>query len=267
VVTADGRISRSGGKVVKNVAGYDLCKLYIGSLGTLGIIVEATFKLFPVPQTVDGVELEFASIEEISEFTAEIRRRGLAVTSIDIRRMTQPDSERYVPVSGYICGVSVTGNKAAVDRSMREIRAIAMARQATTFDARNAPAHIEKPPKWALAEEPLTCQASVLPSVVPALVHAFEDEAPGPFLNVDPALGAVTGTWLGATGQAQLVERLRAATRKLGGSLVVRGCSPELKREIDVFGPPPPSFPLMRAIKQQFDPNNVLSPGRFVGRL
>ena len=64
VVTADGRVIRTGGNVVKNVAGYDLTKLYIGSLGTLGVIVEATFKLAPSPATEHEVDLEFASIAD-----------------------------------------------------------------------------------------------------------------------------------------------------------------------------------------------------------
>jgi len=267
VVTADGRMTKAGGRVVKNVAGFDLCKLYIGSFGTLGVIVEATLKVFPVSHTLDSTEFEFTSIEDISEFTTEVRRRGLAVTSIDIRRMMHPDGERYVPTSGYVCSVSITGSEAGVERSMREVRAIMDRSHAVTFDSGKLPKPGDKTPAWALREEPLTCQASVIPSVVPTLVHAFEDEAPGPFLDIAPALGKVTGTWLGATDQPGLVERLRVAATHLGGSLFVRACDPELKRRIDVFGPTPPSFPLMRAIKHQFDPNNVLSPGRFVGRL
>jgi glycolate oxidase FAD binding subunit len=74
-------------------------------------------------------------------------------------------------------------------------------------------------------------------------------------------------TWLGAGPDEGLVRRVRSVTSRLGGTLIVTGCSPELKRRIDVFGDPPPSFDLMRRIKQQFDPNGILSPGRFVGRL
>ena len=74
-------------------------------------------------------------------------------------------------------------------------------------------------------------------------------------------------TWLGAGPDEDRVRRVRAITTRLGGTLVVTGCDPELKRQIDVFGDPPPAFDLMRRVKQQLDPNGILSPGRFVGRL
>src|SRR5258708_768949 len=68
VVLADGRIIHSGGKVVKNVAGYDLMKLFIGSHGSLGIIVEVTFKVLPLPETEQFVEAKCASLEEAEKF-------------------------------------------------------------------------------------------------------------------------------------------------------------------------------------------------------
>ena len=267
VATVDGHLTKAGGKVVKNVAGYDLCKLYIGSLGTLGVIVEATFKLFPIPVAQERVDLEFPSIRDASDFVAALAHSGLAVTSIHASQPMRPAGDRFAPAAGFIAAIRFSGTARAVERSSHHVMALAAEKGIRGFDLEQLPEPGGKMPEWTSREFPLLCQASILPATVPALAYAFEQEAPGPFITADLAGGLVSGEWLGAVDQTKLVERLRAATRKLGGSLVVRGCSPELKREIDVFGQPPPSFPLMRAIKQQFDPNNVLSPGRFVGRL
>jgi glycolate oxidase FAD binding subunit len=267
VVTADGRVTKTGGRVVKNVAGYDLCKLYIGSLGTLGIIVEATFKVTPLPQTNERVELEFNSVKDACDFAAELRSRGLSVWSMDISRPMSAGENSFTPRGSHVLSIELAGSTAAVERSRRETSALAQQAGAMSLDRSRPSKSAYSVPNWASREEPLTCGASVLSTQVPALVDAFDREAPGAFISVMPTLGNVVSTWLGAMDQAALVERLRAATAALGGTLVVRGCSSDLKRALDVFGEPPPSFELMRRIKQQFDPKGILSPGRQVGRL
>jgi glycolate oxidase FAD binding subunit len=113
----------------------------------------------------------------------------------------------------------------------------------------------------------MMCQASVLPTDLPRLVEEVEQVAPGAFLECSPLDGSVSMTWLGAGADEELLHRIRAVTRRLAGTLVVIACDTELKRQIDVFGDPPPAFDLMRRVKQQLDPNGILSPGRSVGRL
>jgi glycolate oxidase FAD binding subunit len=111
------------------------------------------------------------------------------------------------------------------------------------------------------------CQAWVLPTDVPRLVDEVDEVAPGGFFEASPLDGSVSMTWLDAGADEELVHRIRAVTRRLGGTFIVIGCDTVLKRQIDVFGDPPPAFDLMRRVKQQFDPEGILSPGRFVGRL
>src|SRR3990170_2408640 len=111
VITADGRITKAGGRVVKNVAGYDLCKLYIGSLGTLGVIVEATFKLAPLPRERRAALATFATAADACAFAAALRRRGLSVRSITLVRDD----------GGYALALDIAGSPAAVERSWREI--------------------------------------------------------------------------------------------------------------------------------------------------
>ena len=113
----------------------------------------------------------------------------------------------------------------------------------------------------------MTCVASVLPTPSRASSIEVDGTAPGR-LHRRLSARRLRFDDLARRGRdVDLVRRIRAITTRLGGSLVVIGCDPELKRQIDVFGDPPPAFDLMRRVKQQFDPNGILSPGRFVGRL
>ena len=266
VVTADGRITRAGGKVVKNVAGYDLCKLFIGSMGTLGVIVEATFKLAPAPQAEERINIEFTSLTEACDFARELRRRGLSLDQAQIDRPMAITEARPMP-RGYLnLTVRLAGAAAAVERSRREAIELA-AGAGGTLDAKQLPKREGPMPAWTTAGHPLTCEASVLPTLVPRLIDEVDRVAPGAFLEASPLSGLVSITWLGTGPDEERVRQLRAITTRLGGSLIVTGCDIELKRRIDVFGDPPPAFDLMRRVKQQFDPNGVLSPGRFVGRL
>jgi glycolate oxidase FAD binding subunit len=262
VVTGDGRLVRAGGKVVKNVAGYDMCKLFVASMGTLGVIVEATFKVAPYPPAWHDVELAFASIDAGCEFAREINRRSLNLLMIEIESIHRhrPDEKE---MASWLLSVTLAGSEAGVERSRLEIEKLA-----ADFGARPyRPPAGPPPPRQLPSQLPLSVSACVLPSLVPAAVHALKGEFTGARVSADPVSGEVSGDDIDALDQRGLIERARGAIAALGGTLVVRGCSPELKREIDVYGDPPPSFPLMRAVKQQFDPNHVLSPGRFVGRL
>ncbi|MDP2673482.1 MAG: FAD-binding oxidoreductase [Dehalococcoidia bacterium] len=250
VVTAEGRITRAGGRVVKNVAGYDLCKLYIGSLGTLGIIVEATFKLAPMPQAVATVATACESAAEACGLASALQRRGLAVRAISL--MNRPEASGG---SRYAFAVELAGTPAAVDRSRREVAGL------TPLEAlAKMPAH--QPGD----SDSLLCKASVLPSRLPALIHSLE-ALEAPRLLAYPAVGVCYAAWASPLDAESIAGAVRELTSAAGGTLVLERCPLDLKRRTDVFGEPPASFELMRRIKEQFDPRGVLSPGRFVGRL
>jgi len=248
VATADGRIARAGGRVVKNVAGYDMSKLHIGALGTLGVIVEATFKVAPLAAAEGRCSLRMPRVEDACEFAAQVQRAGLSVRALEI--VVEGDESDVT--------VDLAGSPRAVERSEVEVSALASRCGAVPSEGQASfPASLSE---WALV-----CRFGVLPTHVPELVEALRNRDPKPRIAVWPTAGLAFAAWDGADEESRLVREV--ATMVRGGTMVVERCSPETKRQIDVFGDPPASFPLMRAIKQQFDPNGILSPGLFVGKL
>lgn len=261
VVTADGRITRCGGKVVKNVAGYDLCKLYIGSLGTLGVIVEATFKVLPLPLAEGMMNLGFESPAGACALAGEVARRGLAARGF---LLVNPEAARRYGIgapSSWVLRIDIAGSQSAVVRTTSEVGKLAEESGASVLRKERAAAgHGDEP------EPPLVFRVSVLPTSLPALIETIADAGGRLSIAAYPTLGVVK---IGAAGgdAARLLERGRLLARREGGTCIVERCPPEIKETIDVFGDAPASFELMRRLKQQFDPQGVLSPGRFAGRL
>ena len=245
IVTADGRITRAGGRVVKNVAGYDLCKLYIGSLGTLGVLVEATFKLAPLPREQRTVVAAFPAAGDACAFAAAVAGRGLSVRSATLVR----------DGGAWALALELAGTPAAVERSRRELAALARVTDAGSAPAETVPDGVS-----------LLCKASVLPARLPALIDALETlEAPR--LLAYPTVGVCYAAWPSPRDAESIAGAARELTSAAGGTLFLERCPLDLKRRADVFGGPPASLELMRRVKEQFDPQGVLSPGRFVGRL
>lgn len=240
VVTADGQLTRAGGRVVKNVAGYDMCKLYIGSLGTLGVIVEATFKTLPLPMAELSLGFDFESPEPACALPNEAYRRGLGLRSALVTRGQ----------AGWRLSIGLAGTPAAVQRSEREIKKTA-AGLGGKRSVVTAPDDVSGA---------LVARVGVLPAQVAALLA----EAPGK-AEALPTIGACRLSYPDATMGS--VEAARDLASRFGAPCVFERCVPALKADIDVFGVAPTSFALMESLKREFDPNGVLSPGRFVGRL
>jgi glycolate oxidase FAD binding subunit len=164
----------------------------------------------------------------------------------------------------YSLALSVAGGASAVERTRSEIERLAQEFGAVDETASESTA---KGRRMRRSEaDVLSCRAAVVPNRLPRLIEAFEREAPAEW-SAEPIDGRVSAEWEGRGNDGELVARLRDVVSTLSGSLVVTRCDLELKKRIDVFGDPPSSFLLMRRIKEQFDPDRILSPGRFVGRL
>jgi glycolate dehydrogenase FAD-binding subunit len=282
VVRADGAVATAGGKVVKNVAGYDLGKLFTGSLGTLGLIVEAVFRLHPRPAATAYVTLDCAGPQEAYRAVAAAAGSDLAPSAVELDRPAGGQPLRVaVLVEGDTDG---TAERAALMCALL---------------GGGAATHPSPPGWWGWpAGRPAAAagngQRGTLIRIgfwaagLPRVLHVIDEASLA--AGLDPAVGgsAAAGVIYLALGPdadpaavAALMTGLRAALARGDGdarpgsapvpdsppvlaSAVVVHAPPGTRDLMDLWGPVP-ALPLMRAVKDQFDPGHRMAPGRFAG--
>lgn len=243
VVRADGVVARSGGRVVKNVAGYDLGKLLTGSFGTLGLVTQAVVRLHPVPEASACVTVSAADAEGAGRMIAAVVHAEVVPAAVEV---------------DWSCGAGTVA--VLLEGSERGVAARAEASAVLLGGGE----HDGEPPPW-FGRLPwrageialkLTCALSG----VPRLLAAARDA--GATIRGSAGAGVLYGAL--PPDAADRVGPLRSLCGELGGSLVVLDAPPPVKAGLDLWGPVP-ALDLMRAVKDQFDPEHRLAPGRFVG--
>jgi glycolate oxidase FAD binding subunit len=268
VALPDGSLAKGGGKVVKNVAGYDLPKLYVGALGTLGVITAATFRLHPLPAAIRMVGLTSTDLPALGEAVVRVLTSSLTPALVDL---TSP----AVPGAPYRLDVAFESSVPAAV----EAQAAALLALVDGLSIAPLPARSVREPDLSPQPSPLRGERGqgvrlkvslVLAEVVPWLA-GLERTAAEAGLRVawcaHAGHGLVFASMAGPDDAViSAVEELRAAASAGQGSLVVLDASPELAACLDMWGPSP-ALVLMRRIKAQFDPHATLNPGRFLGRI
>lgn len=272
-VMADGAVVRGGGQVVKNVAGYDLPRLFAGSFGTLGVLVEAIFKVRP--RLAD-----FALCEWTAPSLSEALARAQAVMASDLRPvLLEAVNESAAEALGLDSGASLLIGCAG--------SAAHLAAQAQRLAALSDGAAVRHAPERGDAllralrefsqpadDDALVIRLSTLPTALAALAAEVERGAASARVVAEIAAHAGSGiAWcqlLGAPDDAaliQLAEAARAAARRHGGWAVYESLPAELRGHLDPWGFDAPALTVMRRVKMALDPRGLFSPGRFVGGL
>ncbi|MGZ3638401.1 MAG: FAD-binding oxidoreductase [Ktedonobacterales bacterium] len=274
VALADGTLAKGGGKVVKNVAGYDLPKLFTGSLGTLGVIVSATFRLYPLPTASRTVLIAATSPDALCEIALKVIASTLVPTILDL--VQDGAGGAYMLGVRFESGVgeAVAEQCEALLALAGELRAGARmlyGEEEVQFwrevEGRLAPA--EGAQDGAQAEASVSLKASLLPADVAGWLSAVDDGA---------RRRGVAARWRAHAGHGIVFVRLSGGSAALGemigelrtlamarrGSLVVSDAPPEIARAVDVWGPIG-ALDVMQRLKERFDPHGTLNPGRFVG--
>jgi glycolate oxidase FAD binding subunit len=227
LVLADGTIAKSGGKVVKNVAGYDLPKLATGALGTLGVITRAVFRLHPLPRNTRTLTIATDDAGEMQRIVSAILDAQLAPAAIQVR-----NGGVDILLEGTLDGIAAQESA---------IGAFGMVREGSheVWKAREE--------LWRRSGAGPIVKFTMLPSGISAASALFSNFV-------------IQATGIGYAPFDGDIEKLRTAFERDGGSLVILG-----RTKLDAWGSPGDTLPLMRAVKQQLDPKSTLNPGRFVG--
>jgi len=276
VVRADGVIAHSGGKVVKNVAGYDLGKLFAGSQGTLGLITEATFRLHPLPTAVAYVTAEFGAAARASAAAAVVAAAGSVLVPSAVELDWPGGAQRALRVGVLLEGTDIGVAERA--KQMSDLLGAADSSEAVVSDV--------APVRWGQLPSPsivirVAFWAGKLTGVLDALAAA------GAGADVRPAVSGPAGAGLlyacldpgtrsdaAATFVRELRERLTSGRGDPRGSVTVLAAAPEVMTACGAYGAPGasgasrasapevPGAALMRAVKDQFDPEHRMFPGR-----
>lgn len=257
VVMADGSVVHGGGKVVKNVAGYDLCKLFAGSWGTLGIITEVTFKTNPRPEAHAHIAYAAPSIHTAVEAALQIHAARLQ--PIYATAVSMPDS--------YLC-IGLMGNAQTVEWQDKEITHLVESYGLQRSESGPSEDTLRHCVVRSSAE--LSVRFIVRSSELLGIAQALEGRAERFVCHVPTGIAEATFTYptdLDPMGSAQGAEEWLRSLVPAGGHLIWLRLPTAWKTEIDIWGPARGDFHLMKGIKSSFDPNGLFSPGRFVGRL
>jgi glycolate oxidase FAD binding subunit len=270
VVHADGRITKAGGKVVKNVAGYDLCKLYTGSFGTLGVIAEMSFKLRALPPQEKTLVIYADDAASVFPLISKI-------IELDI----QPAACELISPGDTILPLD-NGRFALVLRFRNPTVTINWQIDETMSGSGNLPSTVlsdeEASEFWRLYNESeivglwgYCLRLSVLPADLSLLIDDLQRIISKKInWRAHAASGVVRihseSEWLGKSDdeRVKMIEELRRSAQSRGGSLVILGAPDEIIDQLDVWGEAGATKSLMRALKMKFDPDGLLNPGRFV---
>ena len=265
VANPDGTLTRAGGRVVKNVAGYDLNKLYVGSLGTLSIIVELSFKLAPIPPAADSVVGQFADVEAARTVANTVVHSSLSPLAIELLGPGAAAAAGLPRASLLVFRVG--GYPQAVERQVRDLSALIVQHGGQRVDASSTTWDDLARMRVTARQRDVVLKAAAPISASATLVDILSKRLEG----LEPLVWSHAGSGVAYAAcnppTAELLTGLRREVAALSSnaSLVIERCPTVLKEAIDVWGDPGASIALMRAVKAKLDPKNTLNPGRYVG--
>jgi len=256
-IRADGEIAKAGGRVVKNVAGYDLMKLFTGAYGTLGIISQVTFRVYPIPES-SGTVILTGKPEAISQAARTLHGSELTPTQVDLL------SSKLVTNLDLGTGIGLITRFQSINESVQEqskrllLIGEKLGLQGVIYSGNQEIDLWQQLPKQIydhLTESTITCKIGVLPTAAVEILNYMEVG----LIHISSGLGLVR------LEKEEQILPLRSLCQANSGFLSVLSAPVEFKKRFDVWGYNGNALAVMRGIKEQFDGNFILSPGRFVG--
>lgn len=283
VALVSGQQVRAGGRVVKNVAGFDLNKLYVGALGTLGVLVEVALKVLPLPERRASIAAVFAALDGAAQAVRSTLQTDLlpcALEMISPRAANKLALATALPSGGFVVFVRAEGIEEAVQDQMNRLRDLFYRTGAGEIVPLDG---VEESVAWdavrhfrrGAAQDTVRCKASVPLKCVRDVFDTADAVVRGrheiPCDLIAHAGSGIVLCYLDLESPDRVDRAVAAAAdlrqraAELDGHLVVEAAPPAFKARLDVWGKWGPDLNLMRALKAQFDPKRTLNPGRFVG--
>lgn len=264
-VRTDGQPAKAGGRVVKNVAGYDLMKLFTGSYGTLGVISQVTFRLYPLPDSSQTVVLT-GEAGAIAQATSALLNSGLTPTALELLApefVAQLEVGKGTGLIGRFQSIEISVEKQA--RQMLELgQTLGLSGVGRVGeDEALLWQQLRSRMEICLPEPQITCKIGVLPSK--AVETLTQIAALGPAIALIHAGSGLGWFRCSASVFPQMLLNLRHLCQAQGGFLTILEAPLSVKRKLDVWGYSGSALTVMKQIKQQFDPDHRFSAGRFVG--
>jgi len=270
----DGTESKSGGRVVKNVAGYDLNKLYVGSLGTLAAITEVILKLKPAPEATATAIIAMPKPEFVYPLVAAVMSSRLRPASLFVLneemfariRLTGHSQDQPGPCATLVRFIE---SEAAVAYEVAALRELSRGGEHSFTIAEGGDSDL-----WTRITNidnygDVCLKVSVPVSRAGRAISLCEERFPGCPAAADMGLGviriSIAAADLDIMELIGRIKRLRAGVESIGGTVFIERAPALIRLEADAWGDPGPAVNLMRSLKQAFDPHAILSPGRFVG--
>ena len=260
-VRADGQIAKAGGRVVKNVAGYDLMKLFTGSYGTLGIISQITFRTYPLPETSATVILTGAA-EKLRQAASSLLNSSLTPTSLDLISAGVVKALNLGTEMGLL--VRFQSIAESVKQQSEQVRELALGLALKIDDVQdNLWQQLSQTIRASATESAVICKIGILPD---AAVEFLEELYL--WSNQTELAQISAGSGLGnlqlASDDLELLRKLRLHCTEHGGFLSILESPVAVKQNIEPWGYTGNSLGMMQKIKQQFDPKNIFNPGRYL---
>ncbi len=246
IVLADGTIAHTGGKVVKNVAGYDLHKLMIGAFGTLGVVTSVNFRLHSIPRSMQSFTVSATSVEPAGRVMLAMLHAQLSTVAIQLRG----------GADGFDLDIQLASLPEVLET---QGGALALLAQSEGLSLRAATDEVWNARQRQLSAD-LVCKGTMLPSEI----ARFAERVRGLGGESVTQAGGIMVAGFPASAAGQLME-LRRELEEATGSLMV--LKQPAGTKLDCWGTLPDSLPLMRDIKRRFDPERILNPGRFLGQI
>ena len=258
-VRADGEIAKAGGRVVKNVAGYDLMKLFTGAYGTLGVMTQLTFRTYPLIATSQTLLLTGKAVA-IAQVVQTIRNSGLTPTAMDLLSTAVIKQLDLGSELGLIIRWQTIPE--SIEQQINQIKAIA--KQLDLSISTYADESERK--LWQDCTDiinipngaSVTCKIGIAPAAAVEFLDRFSQQSILARVHASSGLGRLQ------LSEYEQIEEMRLGCQQNYGFLTILDAPQAVKQKIDVWGYSGNALKTMQALKSQFDPQNILNPGRFI---